>query len=115
MAVHHSINYIEFTVRDLAEAKSFLGDSFGWSFNDYGPDYVGIVTAEGECGGLVRGDANPGGSPLVVIFSEDIEATLAQVRDAGGTIVKEPFEFPGGRRFEFTDPSGNPLGVWSEN
>ena len=28
--------------------------------------------------------------------------------------VREPFAFPGGRRFQFTDPSGNELGVWSQ-
>lgn len=34
--------------------------------------------------------------------------------DAGGRIVKGPYAFPGGRRFHFTDPSGNELAVWSE-
>ena len=31
---------------------------------------------------------------------------------AGGHIVQEIFKFPGGRRFHFTDPSGNELAVW---
>jgi len=35
------------------------------------------------------------------------------VRSAGGKIVREPFAFPGGRRFQVKDPSGNELGVWS--
>ena len=33
---------------------------------------------------------------------------------AGGTIVKDIFSFPGGRRFQFTDPDGYELAVWSE-
>jgi predicted enzyme related to lactoylglutathione lyase len=51
---------------------------------------------------------------LVVLYSNDLERTLTRVREAGGRIVKEPFEFPGGRRFHFEDPSGNELAVWSE-
>jgi predicted enzyme related to lactoylglutathione lyase len=39
---------------------------------------------------------------------------LARVTGAGGTITKPIFAFPGGRRFHFTDPSGNELAVWSE-
>jgi predicted enzyme related to lactoylglutathione lyase len=33
---------------------------------------------------------------------------------AGGVITQAPFEFPGGRRFHFRDPSGNELAVWSD-
>ena len=43
-----------------------------------------------------------------------LDATLAAVEAHGGTIVKPIFEFPGGRRFHFTDPSGNELAVWTE-
>ena len=110
---HHAIDYIEFTVPDVAAAKAFYGAAFGWTFNDYGPDYAGIVGADREPGGFTKGKPRPGG-PLIVLFSKDLETTLAAVKAAGGTITKEPFEFPGGRRFEFTDPAGNNLGVWSE-
>jgi predicted enzyme related to lactoylglutathione lyase len=49
-----------------------------------------------------------------VIYSSDLEATQQAVRAAGGTITRPIFSFPGGRRFHFTDPSGNELAVWSE-
>jgi predicted enzyme related to lactoylglutathione lyase len=113
MHSHHTIDYIEFTVTDLAEAKRFYGEAFGWSFNDYGPSYAGIQGPEREVGGMTQGDRVTAGGPLVVLFSEDLEASLAAVRAAGGTIVTEPFEFPGGRRFHFNDPSGNELAVWA--
>jgi predicted enzyme related to lactoylglutathione lyase len=54
-----------------------------------------------------------GTAPLVVLYSSDLDATLAKVREAGRRIVKEPFDFPGGRRFHFADPSGNELAVWT--
>ncbi len=109
---HHAIDYIEITVTDIATAKDFYGSAFGWQFNDYGPDYAGIKGAHREVGGLARGETAPGGA-LVVLFSEQLDKTLDAVRNAGGTITKEPFTFPGGQRFHFSDPSGNELAVWT--
>jgi predicted enzyme related to lactoylglutathione lyase len=114
MSTHHTIDYIEFTVHDLGAAKRFYATAFGWQFNDYGPEYAGIKGAAGEVGGLHQtNDARTGG-PLVVLYSEDLDNSVAAVRSAGGKIVREPYPFPGGRRFHFADLSGNELGVWSK-
>lgn len=109
--VHHSIDYIEFTVKSVTKAKAFYEDAFGWKFKDYGPDYAGIVGKEREVGGLRKGKPTKGGL-LVILFSKDLDKTLAAVKKAGGKIKAKPYEFPGGRRFEFADPSGNVLAVW---
>jgi predicted enzyme related to lactoylglutathione lyase len=111
---HHAIDYIEIPVNDMQAAQRFYGAAFGWEFTDYGPDYAGIRKGEGEMGGLRRTDDVTPGGPLVILYSEDLEATLDAVRNAGGTIVQEIFSFPGGRRFEFTDPAGHRLAVWSD-
>lgn len=114
MHVHHNIDYVEFTMRDLAASKRFYAAAFGWTFTDYGPDYAGITGPGGrEIGGMRPGTPVRGG-PLPILYSNDLEATLAAVRAAGGRIVTEPFDFPGGRRFHFADPSGNELAVWTE-
>ena len=113
-STHHAIDYVEFTVRDLGAAKRFYAAAFGWQFNDYGPEYAGIKGANGEVGGLNQTAELRTGGPLVILYSKDLEKTLEAVRAAGGKIVREPFAFPGGRRFQFTDPSGNELGVWSQ-
>ena len=113
MHTHHAIDYVEFTVRDLAEAKQFYAAAFGWTFNDYGPGYAGIQGDGRELGGLRQTTSLRQGGPLVVLFSNDLDASLAAVRAAGGTSVLEPFAFPGGRRFHFADPSGNELAVWA--
>ena len=115
---HHTIDYIELPVDDVAAAKAFYGDAFGWTFTDYGPDYAGIQNPaeEGaEVGGLSgAGTEGRGNGPLVQLYSDDLEASVAAVTGAGGTITEGPFGFPGGRRFHFSDPAGNVLGVWSE-
>lgn len=112
---HHGIDYIEFCMRDMAAAKRFYSAAFGWGFTDYGPDYAGIQGVGREPGGFRRVDAVPKGGPLVVLYSQDLEATLAAVNTAGGRIVRGIYSFPGGRRFHFEDPSGNELAVWSDH
>lgn len=115
---HHAIDYVEIDVADLARAKTFYTAAFGWEFTDYGPDYAGIRSPDGsgEVGGLngmpAEGAAGPGGV-LVQLYSDDLEASLAAVEAAGGTISVPIFSFPGGRRFAFDDPEGNRLGVWT--
>jgi len=112
--LHHTIDYIEFTVTDLARAKQFYADAFGWSFNDYGPEYAGIrEVGGGEVGGLRLDAEVRGGGPLVVLYSDDLEASVSAVVEAGGRIVQAPFAFPGGRRFHFADPAGNELAVYA--
>ena len=54
------------------------------------------------------------GGPLVVLYSTNLAEIEAGISEAGGQIVRAIFEFPGGRRFHFTDPSGNELAVWSD-
>lgn len=113
--IHHEINYIEFEITDMARSKRFYESAFDWKFNDYGPDYAGIQRGQGgEAGGLrLKSEAATAG-PLVILYSNDLAATIARVREAGGQITQEPFDFPGGRRFHFKDPSGNELAVWSD-
>ncbi len=110
---HLSIDYIEINVTDIEVAKDFYRQAFGWAFTDYGPGYCGIQGESKEMGGFNLVDVVRGGGPLVVIYSDQIEETYEAVKSAGGTIVTETFEFPGGKRFQFSDPSGNELAVWT--
>ena len=114
-SAHHSINYIELPTTDLDEAKRFYGSVFGWGFVDYGPTYVAI-TGAGIDGGfdlLPEGRSPSVDGALVILHSDDLEASQAAVADAGGAITVPAFDFPGGRRFHFVDPSGNELAVWT--
>lgn len=109
---HEQVQYIEFLSKDIVRAKKFYTKSFGWKFTDYGPEYTAF---EGD---YVDGGFTPGepvkGSMLVILYSDDIETTKDKVTRAGGTIVKDIFNFPGGKRFHFTDLDGYELAVWSK-
>jgi predicted enzyme related to lactoylglutathione lyase len=117
-ALHHTINYIEFTTTDIGRSKKFYSSVFGWAFKDWGPDYIDCNSADS---GVAIGFANgapqqeqPKCAPLAVLYSKDLKATEEAIIAAGGSIVVPTFEFPGGRRFHFSDGAGNLLGVWSE-
>jgi D-aminopeptidase len=107
------VDYLEFKVTDLEAAKAFYSGAFGWKFQDWGPDYASFEDGR-LTGGFHLSEEVIRGGPLVIIYAVDLEAVEASVRANGGTIAKEIFSFPGGRRFHFTDPSGNELAVWSD-
>jgi len=110
------VNYVEFPAFDIEATKSFFGQAFNWSFDDYGPDYIAFSN-QGIDGGFYRSDLKStceNGSVLVVLYSDELEQTQIEIEKFGGVIVKQIFSFPGGRRFHFTEPSGNELAVWSD-
>jgi predicted enzyme related to lactoylglutathione lyase len=109
----NQIDYIEFPASDVAATKEFYGAVFGWKFEDYGPDYTSFF--DGRLGGgFTRESAGPARGLLVVLYAADLDEVQRKIRAAGGSIVKDTFSFPGGRRFHFKDPNGNELAVWSD-
>lgn len=116
MVEHEKINYVEFPSTDLEATKSFFSNCFGWQFTDFGSEYTAF-SGGGLDGGFFQADLSSStghGAALIVLYSNALEATRDKVEQHGGTIVKPIFSFPGGRRFHFTEPSGNELAVWSD-
>ena len=115
MNEHEKINYVEFPARNIEATKVFFTEVFGWSFEDFGPDYTAF-SDEGVDGGFFKSDlssSTENGSALIVFYSEELEITQSKIENAGGKIIRPIFSFPGGRRFHFTDPNGNEYAVWS--
>ena len=113
---NNTIDFIEFpskNIASLAEARQFYTEVFSWTFNQWGEAYADTASSGLGCG-LNADPAHRSPAPLVVIYVADLEQAMAKVTAAGGTISKDIFSFPGGRRFHFTDPAGNMLAVWSE-
>jgi predicted enzyme related to lactoylglutathione lyase len=116
MNEHEKINYVEFPANNLDDIKEFFSTVFGWSFVDYGPEYIAF-SHEGLDGGFYKSElhaSTQNGSALIVFYSNHLEQTLTKIEHAGGIIIKPIFLFPGGRRFHFSDPNGNEFAVWSE-
>ena len=116
MNISNKINYIEFPATDIAATKAFFSSVFGWAFEDYGPEYTAFSN-QGVGGGFYQSEQSStvaSGAVLVVLYSDAIESLQARIEQAGGVIVRPIFPFPGGRRFHFTEPSGNELAVWTD-
>ena len=116
MNEHEKINYVEFPAVNLLKTKLFFTQVFGWEFEDFGAQYSAF-TGQGIDGGFYEADlfsSTGNGAALIVFYSNNLESTLDKIKTAGGLIEKDIFPFPGGRRFHFTEPSGNEFAVWSD-
>jgi len=108
------IDYVELPSATAHElTRGFYAKAFGWKFTDYGPDYSATTNGTTDVG--LNGQPDEAlAAPLPVVRVDDLEAAHDAVVKAGGTIAKPIFSFPGGRRFQFIDPAGSELAVWSE-
>lgn len=113
---HEKLQYVEFPSSNLTDTKRFFNQVFGWTFQDFGPEYVAFDN-QGLEGGFFYSEQSAkvsDGSALLVFYSKDLESTLTKIEEAGGVICQSIFTFPGGRRFHFQEPSGNEFAVWSD-
>jgi predicted enzyme related to lactoylglutathione lyase len=110
------IDFLEFPGQSadvIAKIKDFYSTVFGWKFNDWGDDYVD-TSDSGLGSGFNADPEHRPARPLAVVYASDLMAARSAILAAGGVLAREIFEFPGGRRFHFTDPAGNELAVWSD-
>ena len=107
---NNQIAYLELPATNGPAMKSFYGSLFGWTYQDYGPEYAAIHGAGLDAGFHAGSEGRPS-APLAIIETDALEEMEQRVREAGGTITLPIFAYPGGRRFHFTDPSGNELAV----
>lgn len=117
MPIDRQIHYLELPARDLAEVRQFYGSTFGWSFTEYGDEYLAFNDGFID-GGFYKSEVSSSyadGAPLIIFYAKELEQMLETVRSNGGKIAREIYAFPGGRRFHFTDPHGNELAIWSDH
>lgn len=115
MRPENRIDYLEIPVSDPAKARAFFEAMFGWEFQEWGPDYLSFNDGRLD-GGICRAEEpGLGRGVLLVFYSEDLQRDLEKVKKLGGTITKDIFEFPGGSRFQFLDPTGNEYAIWKES
>jgi predicted enzyme related to lactoylglutathione lyase len=102
----------EIAGKDVDAMAAFYGGLFGWEPAAYDPDYRLVELPEGIGGGLMR---TPEGVPAYVtvyVEVDDLDATLAKVKDLGGNPIVPPTDIPGVGAFAmFQDPEGNTIGI----
>lgn len=106
-------------IPDFAAAEAFYRDLLGWEI----PEQANSAQLGGYRRAQLGGRDVAGASPTMqdgqpcewntYVSVTDADATMAKVRDAGGTVVVEPLDVMGmGKMAIFTDPTGAACGVW---
>jgi uncharacterized protein len=78
--------HFELPVQDVDGAKRFWGGVFGWDFGDSampGMEYYMVRTGEDQ-GGAVMPSEKKVTSPIIYFDTDDIDASIAKVRELGG-------------------------------
>jgi predicted enzyme related to lactoylglutathione lyase len=112
--------WIDTTQPDPEAAVDFYGGLFGWEFRDaMPPGSPGEYFIAQLRGGDVAAVSSPpeGAPPMAVwntyIWVDSADETAAKVRDAGGSVLTDPFDVPqAGRMAVCADPAGAAFCVW---
>ncbi|MCC6742475.1 MAG: VOC family protein [Acidobacteria bacterium] len=114
----HSFCWSELWTRDRDAAETFYTNLFGWGLNhkDTGPmPYGEWINGGIPIGGMLQmneqfGDAPPCWMPYVHVA--DCDATVAKVKELGGTPMMDPMDIPDVGRFAlFQDAQGATLAI----
>lgn len=113
---NHPIVHIEIAAKEPKAAGKFYQEVFGWTITvDERFDYVQFDAGEGPGGAFPGLDEQyKPGDVVIYILTEDIDATLAQVKANGGKALLPKTEIPemGWYAF-FADPTGNRIGLFT--
>ena len=112
--------WVDTSQPDPEAAAAFYGGLFGWAVEDAMPPgsdgrYL-IGRIDGRDAAAIS--SIPPGAPAVAtwntyIWVDEVDASVATVRDAGGTVVAEPFDvMDAGRMAVVADPEGAPFCLW---
>lgn len=102
------VNWFEIPATDTAKAREFYGALFGWRTIDTGEDYHVLDTYRGAIG--ARSESLP--QPRVYFATDDLDATVRQVKELGGT-ADPVIEIPGyGRIAHCADREATPFSLY---
>ena len=105
--------HVEFPVKDTKRATQFYSGVFDWQFKDSGMpgiDYQMFQTSENEGGAVMESDSP--GHAVIYFDTNDIDGSLAKVRDNGGTAEdKQPIPTVGWFA-RCKDPEGNEFSLF---
>ncbi|HWK25625.1 MAG TPA: VOC family protein [Solirubrobacter sp.] len=105
------ICYVEIPAADVDRSSRFYRDAFGWTLRTRGDGAIAFDDTVNEVSGSWVTGRPPG--LMVHVMVADLDAALAAVRDAGGTVL-DPDAEPGERVAHVRDPAGNVIGVYEQ-
>jgi uncharacterized protein len=115
--------WVDTSQPDPEAAVSFYGDLFGWEFEDVMPPgsdgkyFIARIRGKDVAAvGSIPEAAPQQAMWNTYIWVESADDATSKVRDAGGSVVMEPFDvMDAGRMAVFTDPEGAVFCAWQAN
>jgi uncharacterized protein len=114
------VAFFEVVSQDAPRAQKFYADLFGWQVAADpamgGYALVDTGAAENAIGGGIGPAENPGEAGVKIYMRvDDLDGYLDRAEKLGGKKLVPPTDLPGdyGRFAIFTDPDGNPVGLWA--
>jgi len=108
--------WVDVTTTDVEGTTTFYASLFGWEAStDPSPEAGGytMFRLHGKDVAAASPASETSSAWNTYIASDDVDATVAEITKAGGTVVSEPFDVMGaGRMAVATDPTGGAFGVW---
>ena len=108
------LSYIQIPAVNVRESAEFYARAFGWVVRSGNDQHLSFTDATGDMiGAWVTGrEASREPGVLPYIYVHGIDAAIARLTSAGGTVVKPPY--PEGDLWvaTFCDPAGNVVGIW---
>jgi predicted enzyme related to lactoylglutathione lyase len=121
MADSGTFYWNEFMATDTDAAEAFFTSVFGWSTDKMdmpqGGQYTVFKNGDQPAAGMmdISNTQAPAGTPahwFSYIVVDDVDASCAAVKDAGGQVLSEPFDIEGiGRIATIQDPNGGQVGI----
>ena len=110
------ICYLELPATDIERSAAFYRALFGWQTRTRGDGALAFDDGVGQVSGTWVKGREPAGKPglLVYIMVDDLEATVAAVKAAGGEIVQPIGVDAPELTARFRDPAGNVLGLYQQ-
>jgi uncharacterized protein len=111
--------WVDVTSNDMSATNAFYSGLFGWNAEDLGEEAGGYTMYSLRGKRVAAGSPPPAGAEgappqwTTYLASDDVDETVGKIRDAGGTVLMEPFDvFDSGRMAIAHDPPGASFGVW---
>jgi len=106
----------ELQTTDVLKAQKFYGNLLGWSFKDHSvgaTKYTMINLDNNDIGGIVASSDKNNSSWTSYIAVDDIDATVAKVKDLGGNVLVPITTLPDAGMFAIiSDPTGAKIALW---
>lgn len=118
MAKHGSFFWSELNTGDVEKAKTFFGQTIGWTFatmpNGDRNYWIAFNDGVPQAGIVPLSIFAPPGAPphwFSYLAVDDVDKRLEALITAGGVILRAPFDVPDvGRIAIVQDPTGAPMG-----